>query len=114
MSLPPLVRQLVEKRIDRYCRERFPEYIRDQLRLEYSIWRDNVTLFEVRPHWRDRSRETRGKVAQFRYDSVAGKWVLYWRDRNGRWHKYPPLDPTPSLEEILAEIDRDPTGIFWG
>lgn len=114
MSLPPLVQQLVEKRLGRYCRDRVPAHVRDQLRVEFKIWRNHVTLFEVRPVYRDPSQWTRGKVAQFRYDSVAGRWELYWPDRNGRWHPYDLIEATPDLDEILAEIDRDPTGIFWG
>jgi hypothetical protein len=26
----------------------------------------------------------------------------------------PDLDPSPRLDDLLAEIDRDPTGAFWG
>ncbi len=42
------------------------------------------------------------------------RWVLYWRDRNLRWHEYDLLEPGPTFEEALAEVERDPTGIFWG
>jgi hypothetical protein len=31
-----------------------------------------------------------------------------------QWHKYEGLLPTKEFDNILAEIDRDPTGIFWG
>jgi hypothetical protein len=24
------------------------------------------------------------------------------------------VEPTPKLDELLTEIDEDPTGIFWG
>jgi hypothetical protein len=52
------------------------------------------------------------KVAQLRYDH--GSWTLYWADRNGRWRPYSDLDPWPRLDDLLAEIDRDPAGAFWG
>jgi hypothetical protein len=39
---------------------------------------------------------------------------LYWRDRNRRFHLYDLVSPTASVEELLAEVDRDPTAIFWG
>jgi len=48
------------------------------------------------------------------YDAKTGKWTLYCADRNDRWHKYPELPSTKNIDAILSEIDRDPTGIFWG
>jgi len=40
--------------------------------------------------------------------------MLYWRDRNLRWHRYDRLAPSPHVEPLLAEIEADPTSIFWG
>jgi hypothetical protein len=39
---------------------------------------------------------------------------LYWRDRNLRFHIYDLLAPSPTIDDVLLEIDRDPTCIFWG
>jgi len=39
---------------------------------------------------------------------------LYWRDRNLRFHRYDQLPPSPSISDLLTEIDRDPIAIFWG
>jgi Protein of unknown function (DUF3024) len=39
---------------------------------------------------------------------------LYWRDRNLRFHLYDQLAPTQHVEDLLTELDRDPTSIFWG
>jgi hypothetical protein len=52
-------------------------------------------------------------VAQIRRQKT-GEWALYWRDRNGRWHKYDQVRPMKELPVILAELDRDRTGVFWG
>jgi len=41
-------------------------------------------------------------------------WRLYWADRNSRWHEYVEAGPTYELEDLLREVDEDPTGIFWG
>jgi hypothetical protein len=43
-----------------------------------------------------------------------GVWTLYWRDRNLRFHLYEEVEPTSSIEDLLGEIERDPTAIFWG
>ena len=37
-----------------------------------------------------------------------------WRDRNLRFHHYDRIKPSPDASELINEIDRDPTGIFWG
>jgi hypothetical protein len=31
-----------------------------------------------------------------------------------RFHAYDLVSPTANIEELLAEVDRDPTAIFWG
>jgi hypothetical protein len=41
-------------------------------------------------------------------------WSLYWRDRNLRFHEYDRVPATAGVEDLLAEVDRDPTAIFWG
>ena len=41
-------------------------------------------------------------------------WALYWRDRNLRFHVYDRVAPSSGVEELLQEIGRDPTAIFWG
>ena len=47
-------------------------------------------------------------------EETAGVWSLFWRDRNLRFHAYDLVSPTANIEELLAEVDRDPTAIFWG
>ncbi|MGH9013792.1 MAG: DUF3024 domain-containing protein [Acidimicrobiia bacterium] len=44
-------------------------------------------------------------------DSHLGR--LYWADRSGRWHLYDFIE-AGTVDELLAEIDDDPTCIFWG
>jgi hypothetical protein len=53
-------------------------------------------------------------VAQLRYNPKAQTWMLYWSDRNNKWHEDEGLSPVKNLDLILAELDRDPTGIYWG
>jgi len=67
-----------------------------------------------------RSTQARGlhpaslKIAQLRYDPEARQWSLYCRDRNERWWPYRDIPPSTSVDPLLAELDADPTGIFWG
>ena len=74
-----------------------------------------VTIVERRAPWSDDvgAAWTRVPVARLRYTKIRSQWTLYWCDRNGQFHEHDTA-PTTHVEELLAEIDRDPTGIFWG
>jgi hypothetical protein len=48
-----------------------------------------------------------------KFNSANNEWTLYWSDRNSRWHIFDLLPPG-SIEEVLEEIERDQTNIFWG
>ena len=71
-----------------------------------------ITISERRPPWEaDPGAEwTRQSVAQLRYETGGGAWQLYFADRNGRWHVYDMAERTARVDELLQEIDRDPTG----
>ncbi|MGH3282795.1 MAG: DUF3024 domain-containing protein [Trebonia sp.] len=53
-------------------------------------------------------------MARLRYTKTSKTWMLYWRDRNLRFHLYDQLEPSPDIGDLLEEIDRDPIAIFWG
>lgn len=55
----------------------------------------------------------RPETAQLRYDPASHDWTLYWADRNSRWHRYDDIDPG-TTDQLLNEINDDPTCIFWG
>ena len=90
--------------------------MRDQVRVEADVADRHVTIVECRPPWRaDLGSEwTRFPIARMRFTKTTGLWALFWRDRNLRFHAYDRARPTARVEELLAEVDRDPTAIFWG
>jgi hypothetical protein len=53
-------------------------------------------------------------VARLRYTKARGDWTLYWRDPKLKSHEYDLVPPAPLVDELIAEIERDPTSIFWG
>jgi len=116
MTLSPSERLDVEFLLQDYCERRVPEHLQDQISIAFKIRGDAVTILERRPPLRVTGRKewTEIAVAQFRRDSKAGQWRLFCADRNSRWHAYLGVAPAKTLSTLLAEVDRDPTGIFWG
>lgn len=91
-----------------------PEY-HDQIRREVDIRGRTVTIVECRPPWREDfgPEWTRQGVARMKFDSATRKWTLYWSDSNSRWHIFDLISPG-SIGQILREVERDRTNIFWG
>jgi hypothetical protein len=114
MPLSQFTRKLVESRLSKYCSRRIQSQALNQVRLTFKIRGNSVTLFEERPAFRYPSNWVTMSIAQFRFDDQTKKWTLYCRDRNAKWHFYHPLKPSAVFDELIREVDRDPTGIFWG
>jgi hypothetical protein len=114
MPLPEFTRKLVETKLTKYCEQRIPPHVRDQVRLNYRIRGNLVTLFEERTVYKQPSKCVEIFIAQFRFNPQDKKWSLYCADRNSRWHLYGLLSPSADFDELLKEVDRDPTGIFYG
>jgi len=103
-------------RVRRWCQQRVPEHVRSQVTVEYDVTPRHLTIVECRPPWRaDMGKEwTRFPIARLRYTKATGQWALYWRDRHLRFHLYDRITPSAQIDDLLREIDRDPTAIFWG
>ena len=67
-----------------------------------------AVVARIGPEW------TRMPIARLRLLVGRGVWLLDWSDRNSRWHLYDDIEPSPHVEPLLAEIEKDPTSIFWG
>jgi len=114
MPLSEFTKKLIETKITGYCEHKIPMHARDKVKLIFSIRGNNVTLFETRPYFHNPSIWTENPIAQFRYDNKSSKWTLYYADRNSRWHPYTGAKSSHNIDDLLKEVDRDPTGIFWG
>lgn len=100
----------------RWCATRVPPEALHQVRVECEVSPRYLTIVERRVPWQEDSGPewTRFPIARLRYTTATRTWQLLWRDRNLRFHLYDPTPPAPTVEPLLAEIGRDPTGIFWG
>ena len=108
--------ELDVERVRRWCRQRVPGHLRDQVQVECDAGPGYLTIVECRPPWRnDMGTEwTRFPIARLCYTKAAKRWSLYWRDRNLRFHRYDQLPPSRHVGDLLQEIDCDPTATFWG
>jgi len=99
-----------------FCEQRVPPHALHQVPVEADVSANTVTIVERRAPWREDYGPdwTSLGVARLRYVAKHHHWVLYWRDRNERWHQYDLIEPSPNILALLDEIDRDPTGNFWG
>ena len=84
--------------------------------MEVMVRGRSVTIVECRAPWRADIGPawTRFPIAQLRFEPTVARWTLYWRDRNLRWHRYDRIDSASHVDSLLAEIEADPTAIFWG
>jgi len=111
--LPEIDRRRVGKLLASFD-ARVPIRVRDKVRYGHSFRGNSVTLFERRPRWNAPSVWGQLAVAQFRHNARTGLWSLYCCDRNDRWHLYEGVAPTRQFASLVAEVRRDPTGIFFG
>jgi hypothetical protein len=97
-----------------YCAHRCPAKFKDKVRLGFRFRGNSVTLYEERPTFTRPSIWIDIVVAQFRYNPKSQLWTLYWANRNSRWFCYWDLDASKDFLDLLAEVEADPSGIFWG
>jgi len=110
MSLPETEQHRVKKLLSAFIDKRVPPHVRDQVKLICKVTGNRVTLSECRPYYNDPSTWSEMPIAQFEYDVAAKAWSLYAYDRNDKRKRY----SKGPLEQLIQEVDKDPTGIFWG
>lgn len=102
-------------KIGRWCAERIPQHLLDQLRVECEATDRHVTIFESRPPWDGSDGAwTQFPIARLRYTATTGQWSLYWRDRNLKFHEYKRKRPTKNVQSLLGFVDSFEDPIFWG
>jgi hypothetical protein len=114
MPIPVLKKQLAEAQVKKYCEGKMPPEYQNEIRMSYVFRGNSLTIIESRPGMLDQSEWHNMAIAQFRYSYQNGKWKLYCADRNGKWHVYVERQPTADLQELIDEVEDDPTCIFYG
>lgn len=114
MALPKDLGEIVDAHITDYCLKKIPPELRHQVRLNYKRRGNTVTLLEEREAFGRPGTWVSIPVAQFRYQPQGAVWMLYWPDRSSRWHPYLDAEPATHFLELLAVIENDKSGLFWG
>jgi hypothetical protein len=113
MAIPELEKERVSRSLERFC-DKVPKHVRDRLTHHFRFVRSDVELYARRPAYREPGRFMEETVAKFRYNAKRGSWTLFWSDRNLRWHSYEGFVDRRNFLDLLHEVERDPTCIFWG
>ena len=114
MSLSEFEKQRVIKIFSAYCAMKAPHHISDQFRVEFELRGDEVKLYESRPYRLDKSQWISNKIARFKKDAATNCWFLYYVGKNGQWRLLEQHPPDKDIEKMLAFVENDTAGIFWG
>ncbi len=111
-----MVPELDANRVRKWATDHTPVEYRLEMRVEVDETPRALTIFECRPPWDDLTGAewTRAPIARLSYVKMRTEWTLFWVDRNDRFHRYPECGATRYVSDLLAEIEADPTCIFWG
>ena len=114
MAFSEIELKLIENTVGKMCQRRSPVYLSDQIKTTYKIINYSVEVYEQRPRWNNPDEWTSTGVAKFLYIRNSRKWKLFWMRQDLKWHSYGPLAESPTLEKLVAEVDIDPHGAFFG
>lgn len=115
MAFDELTLQRIERAVGGLCRSRTNPKFADQLRFEYEISGHAVSVYEIRPDWRDASQETKMGIARFRHIKTRGEWRLYWMRQDLKWHLYDPdVSISTQLESLVSVVEQDEWRAFFG
>ena len=112
MPISEIERRKAEDSLRAYCEAKTNPAVRDQLAIVYRIEGNYAYVSEQRPDWRDPSINRVYDVAKMRFMVKDREWVLFWRDRNLRWHEFELCRRSSDVSDLLEVIDREP--IFYG
>jgi len=90
--------------------------IRDKLDLGYRYDKWTFEICEIRPPWNDMTsgKKIWNPVAKAKYVKSRKIWKLYWMRASGKWELFPLSKEEPKLANILATIQDNPNGCFYG
>ena len=114
MAFTDIDLQKIKNEVGGLCSKRTPAHLKDQLRYEYEIEKQNVVITEIRPTWNNPSEFTKMPMTKLSYINTQKVWRLYWKRASGKWVRYEPKESAKDLRVLVKEIDNDIYGCFFG
>jgi len=114
MAFTEIDLQRIKNEVGGLCSRRTPAHLKNKLRFEYTIEKQNVIIYEIRPVWNNPEEHTKSSFAKLTYVKSQKIWRLYWKRASGKWEKYEPRGPDRDLGALVQEIDKDDYGCFFG
>jgi hypothetical protein len=96
------------------ARRRPPPDARAQLDFRADIAGSDLVVVEVRPAYNDKRRIIEHPLAKAKWVDKRKVWRLFWMRSDLKWHSYSPMPEARTIGSLLAEVDRDPHGCFFG
>lgn len=104
------------RRVKRWAEQRVPPHARHQVRVEVEVSYRAIAIVEVRAPWREHfgPEWTRLPIARMRYTKCNRGLDAVLADRKLRFHRYEDAPATRDIDELIAVVHENRTGIFWG
>ena len=114
MPLPELLKKRAEKLLKEYCQTRVPSWLKEEMRLDYTLEGETATIYQERRRCQGSCEWFRFPMAQFRYTDRLRQWSLHHYDHDQQWRLYLHINPNLDLGKLIKAVDDDPLGFFWG
>lgn len=101
------LRKFIEKR-------RPPAHIRKKLDFGFRINNQSIELFEIRPKWDNPTEILESSFAKTTFVKTKGRWKIYWKRADLKWHSYEPCPEVRSIEDFVSVVDEDKYACFFG
>ncbi|WJH27912.1 DUF3024 domain-containing protein [Paenibacillus sp. CC-CFT742] len=100
----------IQSLMNGYIHEKVPAPLRTMVKLTYVMNNDELILTEERPAG-ERFQWDVLPIARFHWEGE--QWKVYARDESSSWNAVDMIEPCPDFEELLEQVERDETGVFW-
>lgn len=101
-------------RIRGWCEKRSPQNSKSELVIEPEFDGDDAHVLERRAPWQPDGQWSSLRAATLHYEPSGMTWALRAYDSDERSRPYTRRGLGTSLDDVLDELDDDPTGLFWG
>jgi hypothetical protein len=115
MALNDIEKKKLEKAVGAFIEMLRPApHIRPELDFGFKISGQSVELFEIRPQWNNPEVRHESPFAKATFVRTKGKWKVFWRRADLKWHGYSPLPEVNAIEDFLAAVEKDGYRCFFG